>query len=122
MAYNTTIFGQMIHFISRLDFELSISIMVIIEFANFSVGISSYFFCSDNLVNKSQAAKSIAIPKGSYFAIDRGYHDFQQYNVYINNNIRFVTRMKTNAKYHVLETYQTNSDSPVTSDKIIEFT
>jgi len=77
---------------------------------------------TDGKVHESQAAKSIPVSKGSYLAIDRGYHDFQQYNVYINNNIRFVTRMKTNAKYHVLETYQINSDSPVTSDEIIEFT
>ena len=76
---------------------------------------------TDAKVHESQAAKSIPVPKGSYLAIDRGYHDFQQYNVYINNNIRFVTRMKTNAKYNVLETYQTNSDSSVTSDEIIEF-
>ena len=77
---------------------------------------------TDGKVHESQAAKSIPVPKGSYLAIDRGYHDFQQYNVYINNNIRFVTRMKTNAKYQVIKTYKTNSTSPVLSDEVIEFT
>jgi putative transposase len=77
---------------------------------------------TDGKVHESQAAKSIPLPKGSYLAIDRGYHDFEQYNVYINNNIRFVTRMKTNAKYQVIETYKTNPTSPVVSDEVIEFT
>ena len=73
-------------------------------------------------VHESRAAKSMPIPKGSYLAIDRGYHDFNQYNTYINNNIRFVTRMKTNAKYRVVTTCQINYHSPVLSDEIIEFT
>jgi hypothetical protein len=73
-------------------------------------------------VHETKAAVSVPIPKGSYLAIDRGYHDFNQYNTYINNNIRFVTRMKTNAKHQVVKTYRTNSNSPVISDEIIEFT
>lgn len=59
---------------------------------------------TDGKVHESQIAKSVPILSGSYLAIDRGYHDFNQYNVYINSNIRFVTRMKTNARYRVLET------------------
>ena len=76
---------------------------------------------TDGKVHESQAVKSIPIPKGSYLAIDRGYHDFKQYNVYINNNIRCVTRMKTNAKFQILEKYQIDPDSSVTSDEIIGF-
>jgi hypothetical protein len=77
---------------------------------------------TDGTVHETKVAKSIPIPKGSYLAIDRRYHDFIQYNYYINNNIRFVTRMKTNAKYQVVRTYQINDDSPVLSDEIIKFT
>lgn len=77
---------------------------------------------TDGKVHESKAVKSIPIPKGSYLAIDRGYHDFYQYNVYINNNIRFVTRMKTNAKYKVIENKKVDSISSVLSDEVIEFT
>ena len=77
---------------------------------------------TDGKVHETKVAKSVPIPKGSYLAIDRGYHDFDQYNTYINNNIRFVTRMKTNAKYQVTKTNKTDIDSPVVSDEIIEFT
>jgi hypothetical protein len=77
---------------------------------------------TDGKVHESKAAKLIPIPKGSYLAIDRGYHDFNQYNTYINNNIRFVTRLKTNAKYQVIKTKRTNANSSILSDEIIEFT
>jgi putative transposase len=77
---------------------------------------------TDGKVHESKMAKSVPIPSGSYLAIDRGYHDFKQYNVYNNNNIRFVTRMKTNAKYKVLKTKTSNPSSSVRSDQIIEFT
>jgi putative transposase len=77
---------------------------------------------TDGKVHESKAAKLIPIPKGSYLAIDRGYHDFNQYNTYINNNIRFVTRLKTNAKYQVIRTKRTNANSSILSDEIIEFT
>jgi hypothetical protein len=77
---------------------------------------------TDGKVHETKAAKFIPIPKGSYLAIDCGYHDFDQYNTYINNNIRFVTRMKTNAKYQVTKTNKTDDDSPVVSDEVIEFT
>lgn len=77
---------------------------------------------TDGKTHETHAVKSIPIPKGSYLAIDRGYHDFNQYNTYINNNIRFVTRMKTNAKYQVIRTNHTDINSSVISDEIIEFT
>jgi putative transposase len=76
---------------------------------------------TDGKVHESKVAKSVPIPSGSYLAIDRGYHDFNQYNVYNNNNIRFVTRMKTNAKYNVVEHNHTDSSSPVISDQVIVF-
>ena len=68
---------------------------------------------TDGNVHESTVAKTIPIPKGSYLAIDRAYHDFEQYNLYINNNIRFVTRMKTNAKFQVIKTYPTIPDANV---------
>ena len=77
---------------------------------------------TDGNVHETKAAKFIPIPKESYLAIDRSYHDFDQYNTYIKNNIRFVTRMKTNAEYQMISTNKTDLGSPVTSDEIIEFT
>jgi IS4 transposase len=77
---------------------------------------------TDGKVHDSTVAKTLTIPPGSYLAIDRAYHNFEQYNVYNNNNIRFVTRKKTNAKYTVVESLKADSTKGVISDAIVEFT
>jgi hypothetical protein len=77
---------------------------------------------TDGKVHDSTVAKTLNIPPGSYLAIDRAYHDFKQYNTYNNNNIRFVTRKKTNAKYAVLESLKVDGNDGIISDQIVEFT
>ena len=77
---------------------------------------------TDGKVHDATVAKQFNIPSGSYLAIDRAYHDFEQYNVYNNNNIRFVTRKKTNAKYAVIESRKIDISKGVISDQIVEFT
>ena len=76
---------------------------------------------TDGKVHDSTIAKKLNIPQGSYLAIDRAYHDFEQYKSYNDNNIRFVTRKKTNAKYTILETHQTDKSIGILSDYTIEF-
>lgn len=76
---------------------------------------------TDGKIHETTAAKAMLIPKNSYLAIDRGYHDFSQYNHYMINDIRFVTRMKTNAKYRTVKSFRPLSDA-ILSDEIIEFT
>ncbi len=68
---------------------------------------------TDGKVHETNAVKTIPIPKDRYIAIDRGYHDFLQYNYYININIRFITKLKTNAKYRVIETLPTKDSTYV---------
>jgi len=77
---------------------------------------------TDGKVHDATVAKKLNIPPGSYLAIDRAYHDFEQYNVYNNNNIRFVTRKKTNARYAVIKSQKVGSTKGIISDEIVEFT
>ena len=72
--------------------------------------------------HESKQVKDMPIPKGSYLAIDRGYHDFTQYKTFTDNDIRFVTRMKTNARYYILETVDCPDNEALLSDEIIQFT
>lgn len=76
---------------------------------------------TDGKVHDSAVAKKMHIPEGSYLAIDRAYHDFEQYNVYNNRNIRFVTRKKTNAKFSILENHKADKSDGILSDCTIEF-
>lgn len=71
--------------------------------------------------NDTKGARQIPVPKDCFLAFDKGYHDFEHYNEYNNNSIRFVTRMKTNAAYQVIDSL--TIDHPgVLADEIIEFT
>jgi len=84
--------------------------------------LPAFLEMTDGKVHDSKAAKRVDIPEGSYLAIDRAYHDFDQYKSYNDNNIRFVTRKKTNAKYQVTETLKVNASQGVLSDEIVIFT
>lgn len=76
---------------------------------------------TEGSVHDSQMARSFDIPVGSIVVFDRGYHDFDQYNRYENNKIRFVTKMKTNAKFQVVSSAKPNSRT-ILSDQTIQFT
>jgi putative transposase len=77
---------------------------------------------TDGKVHDTTVAKEMDIPKGSYLVIDRAYHDFKQYKSYNDNEIRFVTRKKTNAKYTVVKSLKVDESTGVISDDIVEFT
>lgn len=68
------------------------------------------------------AGRTLNFPKGSIIAIDRGYNDYAWFNQLTNKGIFFVTRLKTNAKYRVIERHSVLKSKGLTSDQTIEFT
>jgi putative transposase len=84
--------------------------------------LPTFLKITDGKVHDTTVAREVPIPKGSYLAIDRAYHNFEQYKFYNDNNIRFVTRKKTNAKYVILKSHQVDPSTGVLSDEIVEFT
>ena len=48
------------------------------------------------------AARALKLPRGSIVVMDRGYNDYAWYNQLNNNDISFVARLKTNARYRVI--------------------
>ena len=61
-------------------------------------------------------------PKGSIVAIDKAYNDYGWYKQLTDKGIYFVTRLKTNAKYRVVERKPVLKNKGLTSDQVIEFT
>jgi putative transposase len=61
-------------------------------------------------------------PKGSIVAIDKAYNDYTWYNHLTGNGIYFVTRLKSNAKYRVIDRREVLQNKGLTSDQTIEFT
>lgn len=84
--------------------------------------LPTFLNITEGSVHDSKASKLLKIPSGSFLVFDRGYHDFEQYKVYKNNKIRFITRMKTNAKYRIIKLKTVKKSTDVVSDEIIEFT
>ena len=66
--------------------------------------------------------KLLAFPKGSMIAMDRGYNDYGWYKSLTDKGIFFVTRLKKNANYRVVERHKVNKKQGITCDQTIEFT
>lgn len=66
--------------------------------------------------------RTLQFPKGSIVAVDKGYNDYAWYKELTDKEIFFVTRLKTNAKYRVVERRQVLKYKGLTSDQTIEFT
>ena len=84
--------------------------------------LPAFMRITDGSVHDTTVARELDIPEGSYLAIDRAYHDFNQYKSYKDNNIRFVTRIKTNAKFTVIKSHSVDEEKRILSDHVIEFT
>ena len=68
------------------------------------------------------AARALQLPKGNIVVMDRGYTDYARYNQLNNKGISFVTRLKKNARYHVIERRTVLKTKGLTSDQTIELT
>lgn len=61
-------------------------------------------------------------PKGSVLVFDKGYNSYQWHNTLTDKGLIWVTRIRGNALYRVVERRSTDSWAHVTSDQIIEYT
>lgn len=68
------------------------------------------------------AARTMNLPQGSIVVVDKGYNDYEWYKQLIDNDIFFVTRLKSNARYRVIERHKALKYKGITSDQVIEFT
>jgi hypothetical protein len=62
------------------------------------------------------------IPPGSIVAMDRGYNDYDLFGAWTDRGIFFVTRLKENAVFKVVETRPAPKTGNIVSDQIIELT
>jgi len=81
-----------------------------------------FLHVTDGKTNDATAAKELKLPEGSFVVFDRGYNDFTLFKSFTDNDIRFVTRKKSNAKFTIIKSLPVQSGIGVLSDKIIEFT
>jgi DDE family transposase/uncharacterized protein DUF4372 len=63
--------------------------------------------------------KKMKFEKGAVITFDRGYTDFELFASYCNTGIYFVTRLKKNADYTVIERRDVSSYENISSDQTI---
>jgi hypothetical protein len=77
---------------------------------------------TEGRVHEVNIARGLCLPKGSIVAIDRGYCDYALFERWTREGVFFVTRMKANAAYEVIDKRELPKNAPVLSDEIIWFT
>lgn len=73
-------------------------------------------------VGDQTQAKLMDFPRSSVLVFDKGYMDYKWHNELTDKGIFWVTRIRGNAKYRVLERREVDRSSHVTSDQTIEYT
>ena len=72
-------------------------------------------------VHEQKIVPSIPLEKGDVAVFDRGFTNYGWYATLCEKGIYFVTRLKKNADYRVIERRDTSRYKNISSDQIIEF-
>ena len=84
--------------------------------------LPDFITVTDGKAHDITAARTMDWPQGSIVVVDKGYNDYAWYKQLSDKEIFFVTRLKTNAKYRVVERRDVIKSKRVTSDHLIELT
>jgi len=84
--------------------------------------IPEYIFISEGSQHDVNDLDNINLPTGSYLVMDRAYVDFKRLCRLANDRINFVISSKTNMKYEILNSGQTDLSSGVLLDQTIMLT
>ncbi len=89
---------------------------------NYSGYLPKFMRITEGETYDAKAAKRLTLSPGSILVFDKAYNDCEWYNQLENKGIFFVTRLKSNAVYCIIERQETVKSKGITSDQIIEFT
>jgi hypothetical protein len=83
--------------------------------------IPAFVRITEARLHEAKVAKLLALPKGSIVVFDKGYTDYGWYAALGDGGVLFVSRLKKNAVYKLIERRKVNRKQGVTSDHIVEF-
>ena len=124
-----------IHLIDSSTLSMCLSQHVWADFRNTKAGVkmhTSIVFCDgESYLNKlivtparpadeTQLDALIVTDKDALHVFDRGYYNFEKFDLYCQKGIRFVTRIKTNTVIHVIEELPVDPSSPITRDAVVK--
>jgi hypothetical protein len=82
----------------------------------------SYAYISNGKKHDVTIARKITLPPGSIITMDRAYNHYKLFASWTRDGIFFVTRMKENADFEVVEERMTPRNLKIFSDQLIKFT
>ena len=85
-------------------------------------GIPMLVTVTDAKSHENRIARITELPRGSIVVFDKGYINYSWFQELGENKVSFVTRLKRNARYKLIERRPVNHNTGVTSDHIIEVT
>src|SRR5262249_41160798 len=83
--------------------------------------LPSYAVITDGKKSDITVARTMKFATGTVLVMDRGYNDYDWFEELTDQGVFFVTRMKDNADYDVVEKRKTPEKSSVVSDEVIFF-
>jgi hypothetical protein len=84
--------------------------------------LPAYVLLTEAKRSDVKLADSFALNPGSIVAMDRGYTDYALFGRWTTSGIFFVTRLKENAGYEVLEEFPVPANRGILADQIIRLT
>ena len=84
--------------------------------------LPAFVAITDGKAHDLSAARALQLQRGSIVVMDRGYTDYAWYNQLNNNDISFVTRLKTNVRYRAIERQTVPKNKGLTCDQTIGLT
>ncbi len=84
--------------------------------------LPTYAYISNGKRHDVTIARKVPLAPGSIVAMDRGYNDYKLFACWTANGIFFVTRLKENADYIVVEDRVPPQNRNILADQLIRFT
>lgn len=83
--------------------------------------LPTYALISDGSKHDVTYARKISLAPGSIVVIDRGYNDYKLFAHWTENDVYFVTRLKENADYTVVDEKTVPKNRNILADQLILF-
>jgi hypothetical protein len=84
--------------------------------------LPDYAYISNGKKHDVAIARHISLSPGSIITMDRAYNDYRLFSSWSKNGIYFVTRLKSNADYRVIQDFEVPQNRNILSDQLIQFT
>ncbi|MEZ4568321.1 MAG: IS4 family transposase [Desulfobacterales bacterium] len=84
--------------------------------------LPEYAYISNGNKHDVTIARHLSLSKGSIITMDRAYNDYALFSAWTKTGIYFVTRLKSNADYRVLQNFDVPQNRNIISDQLIQFT